>query len=63
MDNILHWRKVCEELSISRSTLIELTQQGILKPVGISKGKTGGSNRVGWLQSEVDRYKTTHKSL
>ena len=50
MDKILNWRQACETLSISRPTLYALTNQGILKRVRISKG------RVGWPQSDINRY-------
>ena len=50
MDIILTWRQACAALSISRPTLYSLTNQGKLKRVKISAG------RVGWPQSEINKY-------
>jgi excisionase family DNA binding protein len=50
MNKILNWRQACEALSISRPTLYLLTNQGLLKHVKVSKG------RVGWPQSDINRY-------
>ena len=50
MDIILNWRQACAALSISRPTLYSLTNQGKLKRVKISAG------RVGWPQSEINKY-------